>query len=120
RTLYSSEETNTLNRGYHESVDDRFTDPETRIGDMNTMGVDVQAVALAPPQYFYWLDEPTAAAVAELQNDSIAEVAGQRPERLRGIGTLPLAHPDVAVREAVRLHDDLGLHGVEIGTDVVG
>lgn len=120
RTLYSSEETNTLNRGYHESVDDRFTDPATRIRDMDTMGVDVQAIALAPPQYFYWLDESAAVAVAEAQNDSIAAVAGSEPERLRGIGTLPLAHPEAAVREAVRLHDELGLHGVEIGTDVVG
>ena len=120
RTLYSSEETNTLNRGYHESVDDRFTDQETRIRDMDVMGVDVQAVALAPPQYFYWLDAATGAAVAEMQNDSIAEVAGTAPQRLRGIGTLPLAHPEAAVKEAVRLHDELGLHGVEIGTDVVG
>lgn len=120
RTLYSSEETNALNRGYHERVNDRFTDAATRIRDMDTMGVAVQAVALAPPQYFYWLDAAAAVAVAESQNDSIAGVAGQEPERLRGIGTLPLAHPEMAVREAVRLHDELGLHGVEIGTDVVG
>lgn len=120
RTLYSSEETNALNRGYHQAVDDRFTDPETRIRDMDVMGVDVQAVALAPPQYFYWLDEATAAAVAEMQNDSIAAVAAGSPQRLRGIGTLPMAHPEVAVKEAVRLHDELGLHGIEIGTDVVG
>ncbi|MGD2101131.1 MAG: amidohydrolase family protein [Acidimicrobiia bacterium] len=120
RTLYSSEETNALNRAYHASVHDRFTDPETRIRDMDAMGVDVQAVALAPPEYFYWLDERTALAVARLQNDGIATIAQSRPDRFRAIGTLPLAHPRTAVAEAERLHDELDIHGVEIGTDVVG
>jgi len=36
RSLYSSDETNALNRAYHESVDDRFTDPEARVRDMDT------------------------------------------------------------------------------------
>lgn len=120
RTLYSSEETNALNQGYHKSVDHLFTDPEARIRDMDTMGVDVHAFALAPPQYFYWLDARTAVTVTQMQNDAIAAVAAQVPERFRGIGTLPLAHPDAAVKEAVRLHDELGMKGIEIGTDVVG
>lgn len=120
RSLYSSEETNALNRAYHESVDDRFTDPQTRIRDMEKMGVDVQVIALAPPEYFYWLDEPTAIEVARTQNDRIADVAREWPHRFRGLGTLPLAHPKAAVAEAQRLHGELGLRGIEIGTDVVG
>lgn len=120
RSLYSSEETNALNRAYHDSVDDRFTDADTRIRDMDTMGIDVQTIALAPPQYFYWLDERTALRVSQMQNDRIAAIAQERPDRFRGIGTLPLAHPKAAVAEAKRLHGDLGLRGVEIGTDVVG
>lgn len=120
RSLYSSEETNALNRAYHQSVDDRFTDPDTRIRDMDTMGVDVQAIALAPPQYFYWLDARPALRVAQTQNDRIAAIAHERPDRFRGIGTLPLAHPNSAVAEAERLRGELGMRGVEIGTDVVG
>lgn len=120
RTLYSSEETNALNQGYHKSVDHLFADQDARLQDMDTMGVDVHAVALAPPQYFYWLDAGVAVEVARMQNDAIAEYARKTPERFRGIGTLPLAHPEAAVKEAVRLHDELGLKGIEIGTDVVG
>jgi aminocarboxymuconate-semialdehyde decarboxylase len=120
RTLHSSEETNALNRAYHTSVDDRFTDPGRRIRDMDTMGVDVQAIALAPPQYFYWLDAEVAPRVATAQNDEIAAIAENSPGRFRGIGTLPLAHPEAAVIEAERLHGELGLRGIEIGTDVVG
>jgi aminocarboxymuconate-semialdehyde decarboxylase len=120
RSLYSSKETKALNRAYHQSVDDRFTDPDARIRDMDTMGVDVQAIALAPPQYFYWLDERTALRVAQMQNDRIAALSQTRPDRFRGIGTLPLAHAKSAVAEAERLRGDLGMRGVEIGTDVVG
>ncbi|HEX2152955.1 MAG TPA: amidohydrolase family protein [Acidimicrobiia bacterium] len=120
RSLYSSPETNSLNRAFHESVEDRFTDPQTRLRDMETMGVDVQALALAPPQYFYWLDEPTARGVARMQNDHIAAIVQEWPDRFRGIGTLPLAHPTTAVAEAERLHGELGMRGIEIGTDVVG
>lgn len=120
RSLHSSLETNALNRAYHQSVHDRFTDLDTRIQDMDTMGVDVQAIALAPPQYFYWLDEETAMRVAQIQNDGIAGMTAERPERFRGIGTLPLAHPRKAVGEAERLHGELGIRGIEIGTDVVG
>jgi aminocarboxymuconate-semialdehyde decarboxylase len=119
RSLYSSKETKALNRAYHQSVDDRFTDPDARIRDMDTMGVDVQAIALAPPQYFYWLDERTALRVAQMQNDRIAALSQTRPDRFRGIGTLPLAHAKSAVAEAERLRGDLGMRGVEIGTDVV-
>lgn len=120
RSLYSSEETNALNRAYHRSVDDRFTDPDTRLGDMDTMGVDIQAIALAPPEYFYWLEEQRALEVAQLQNDQIAAIARGQPDRFRGIGTLPLAHPEAAVAEAERLHGTLGMRGIEIGTDVGG
>ena len=120
RSLYSSDETNALNRAFHESVDDRFTDPERRLRDMETMGIDVQVLALAPPEYFYWLEEDIATAVARTQNDHIADVVRQWPDRFRGLGTLPLAHPKAAVAEAQRLHDDLGMRGIEIGTDVVG
>lgn len=120
RSLYSSEETNALNRAYHQSIDDRFTDPYTRMRDMAKMGVDVQAIALAPPEYFYWLDDQTALKVAQMQNDQIAAIAQEWPDRFRGIGTLPLAHPKAAIAEAQRLHRELGMRGVEIGTDVIG
>lgn len=120
RSLYSSKETNALNHAYHQSIADRFTDPHTRIRDMDTMGVGVQAIALAPPEYFYWLDQETAPRVAQMQNDHIAAIAQESPERFRGIGTIPLAHPQAAVAEAERLHGELGMRGIEIGTDVVG
>ncbi len=97
----------------------KYTDPEIRIADMDSMGIDVQLVALTPFHYFYWADAALAADVAAMQNESIAATASHDPDRLVGVGTLPLAHPDAAVAEVSRVID-LGFPAVEIGADVNG
>jgi aminocarboxymuconate-semialdehyde decarboxylase len=40
--------------------------------------------------------------------------------RLYGLGTLPLQHPDLAVRELERAVTELGLKGVSVSTNVDG
>lgn len=119
RLLYSSEESKALNRAFHASVDDKFTDPETRLADMDAMGIDVQMVALAPPQYFYSLPEAVAVEVATVQNDRIAEVVAGHPDRFGAVGTLPMSHPVSAVAEARRVHA-LGFRAVEVGAEAAG
>lgn len=119
RAVFSSEETTRLNQAFHASVDDKFTDPETRLADMDAMGIDVQMVALAPPQFFYALPHDVSVEVATLQNDRIAQLVADNPQRFAPVGTLPLRHPAAAVREAHRIHA-LGFRAVEIGADVAG
>lgn len=120
RSLYSTEQTNALNRAYHDCVHHRFTEPTARLEDMERMGVDTQAVALAPPQYFYWLEKAEAVRISSMQNDAIAEIARANPTKFWGVGTLPMNHPAEAVKEAYRLKNELGIRAIEIGTDVVG
>lgn len=120
RTFYSPTETVELNREYHQLARGKYTDPATRLADMDALGIDVQMVAISPSQYYYWADETLAASVASLQNDRIAEVVATDAARFAGVGTLPLAHPDAAVREARRLADDLGFTAVQIGSEAAG
>lgn len=120
RSLYSTDQTNALNRAYHDCVHDRFTEPAARLEDMEIMGVDAQAIALAPPQYFYWLNRAEATRISSMQNDAIAEIAAANPQQFWGVGTLPMAHPAEAVKEAYRLRNELDIRAIEIGTDVVG
>ncbi len=120
RTFFSSPETKSLNQKYHHEVHGKFTDPEVRIADMDALGIDVQLVAMAPFQYFYWADESLSPRVARLQNDRIAEVVASHPGRFVGLGTLPMAHPEAAVLEARRVAGQLGFPGIEIGADVNG
>jgi aminocarboxymuconate-semialdehyde decarboxylase len=119
RTLFSSPVTNDLNRDFYALAADKYTDPATRLADMDSMGVDVQLVALTPFHYFYWADADLASRVATLQNERIAEMSSYRPERLIGVGTLPMAHPGAAVSEARRVAK-LGFPAVELGADVNG
>lgn len=120
RTFFSAEESKGHNLKFYEAAHDKFTDPETRLADMDAAGIDVQAVALAPSQYFYWLDAGPARSVAAMQNDRIAAVVAHRPTRFVGVGTLPMAHPEASVREVGRLYGELGFRAVEIGADVAG
>jgi len=119
RTFFSSATTMDLNNEFYGLAHDKYTDPETRLADMEAMGVDVQLVSLTPFHYFYWADAELAARVASLQNEHIAEVAAFRPDRFVGVGTLPLAHPELAIAEMKRVVA-LGFPAVEIGADVNG
>lgn len=119
RTFYSSPVTKELNAEFYELALDKYTDPDSRIADMDAMGIDAQLVALTPFHYFYWADVELAPKVAALQNHRIAEVVAHAPTRFVGVGTLPLAHPDEAVQEARRVAE-LGFPAVEIGADVNG
>lgn len=120
RTFFSADESKSFNLAYYEAVDGKYTDPRVRLADMDAAGIDVQVVALAPSQYFYWLDAEMAARVAAVQNDRIAEVVAHSPSRFVGLGSLPMAYPDRAVQELARIDRELGFRGVEIGADVGG
>lgn len=79
--------------------------PETRIWDMDEMGVDVQIIyptyggqILGKP----FKDPELLAAVCRAYNDWSAEFCGAFPERLRWAAMLPIQAPDLAVEEARR------------------
>ena len=52
--------------------------------------------------------------------DRIAELCAHDPDRLVGIGTLPWAHPELAVETAARIEQDHGFPGVYMGADING
>lgn len=119
RTFFSSPTTKEINTEFYRLASAKYTDPVTRLADMDSMGVDRQLVALTPFHYFYWADRGLAAEVATMQNDRIAATVAHAPDRFVGVGTLPMAHPDLAAEEVARVADR-GFRAVEIGADVNG
>jgi aminocarboxymuconate-semialdehyde decarboxylase len=119
RSFFSSSMTKELNNEFYQLARAKFSDPETRLADMDAMGVDIQLVSLTPLQYFYWADPDLSPRVASMQNERIAEMVAFNQSRFVGVGTLPLAHPQAAVTEARRVVG-LGFAAVEIGADVNG
>jgi aminocarboxymuconate-semialdehyde decarboxylase len=97
-----------------------LSDVEVRIQDMDRMGVDVQVVSPAPFQYYYFAPAKLGAELARGVNEGIAKLVAQHPDRLVGMGTVPLQDATLAVRELEHAVKKLGLKGIEIGTNVAG
>src|SRR5437660_6275820 len=93
---------------------------ETRLEDMDRMGIDIQAVSPAPNQCYYWTDPELGVELARMVNDRLAEIVASSPTRFVALGTVPLQHVDLAVAELVRCVKTLGLRGVEINPSVNG
>ncbi|WP_329576237.1 MULTISPECIES: amidohydrolase family protein [unclassified Streptomyces] len=97
----------------------RLTDPTVRLAAMDAQGVDVQLVSPSPSHYHYWADEETAEKVYRLANEATAAHCSAAPDRLRGLGLVPLQHPGQAVR-ALDHALAQGLSGVEISSHAPG
>lgn len=91
-----------------------------RLADMDAMGVDVQAVAVAVYQYYYWADAELGAKVSRLANEEVVEATARYGDRFVPLGTVPLQDTEAAVRELRYLARELGMRGIEIGTHVEG
>jgi aminocarboxymuconate-semialdehyde decarboxylase len=91
-----------------------------RLADMDRQGVDVQAISPNPGQYYYEAPPELGRDLARTINDGIAEAAAGAPDRLVGLGTVPLQDTNMAIAEMHRCVSDCGLRGIEIGTRVMG
>jgi aminocarboxymuconate-semialdehyde decarboxylase len=95
-------------------------DPSARLERMDAHGVEVQAVLPAPFTFLYGADPGLAAEFAAEQNEAMASFCSACPSRLIGFASVPLQDPGHAVAELRRAILELGLRGVEIGTNAVG
>jgi len=116
---FSNEETRAVNRKQEETIRVQLTSIDARLKDMDKAGIDIQAISPSP-QYYYWAEPELGREAARLVNNRIAQIVAERPDRFVGLGTVPLQAPELAVAELERIVNELGLRGVEIGTNVAG
>jgi aminocarboxymuconate-semialdehyde decarboxylase len=93
--------------------------PEVRLRDMDRMGVDIQAISVMPPQYFYWTEPSLGARLASMQNENLARIVAGHPDRFVGLGTVPLQDVEASLAELDRIVG-YGFTGIEICTSVNG
>jgi aminocarboxymuconate-semialdehyde decarboxylase len=117
---FSSAETDVVNRALFARIGPKLTSLEVRIRDMDAAGIDVQAISPLPGQAIYAVPPDVAREASRLTNDGIATAVAQRPDRLVGMGVVPLQVPELAVHELRRCIDELGLRGIEISSHVNG
>lgn len=94
--------------------------PEKRIEDMDKEGVDIQVLSPIPVTLSYWSDSDAGLEISQLQNDFIASISKKYPNRFIGMGTVPLQDAELAITEMERAVRELGLKGVQIGSNVNG
>jgi len=95
-------------------------DGQTRLKECDANGVQVQVLSTVPVMFSYWAKPEHGLDLSKLLNDHLASVVAENPKRFVGLGTLPLQAPDLAVKELERCIKQLGLAGVQIGSNVNG
>lgn len=117
---YSGPASEAYNRSHFAEIVPKLTLPKQRLRDMDKMGIDIQAISVAPPQYFYWTEPDVGVKLATMQNDNLARIVASHPDRFVGLGTVPLQDVPASLDELNRIVDDLGFHGIEICSNVNG
>lgn len=120
RAALYAEETRILGRRQDAERHGHLTDLDTRLAEMDAMGVDMQVVSPAPGQCYHRLPPDIAVAAARRVNDGVAAFIARRPDRLAGMGTVPMQSGEAAAEELERCVRVLGLKGVEILTNIAG
>src|SRR5688572_3364331 len=98
-----------------------MVDLDERFRMMDLFGDYRQVLSLAAPPIEALGSPGQTAELARLANDTMAEVVGRHPDRFPGfVASLPMNHPEAAVREINRAVGDLGASGIQIFTNVNG
>jgi aminocarboxymuconate-semialdehyde decarboxylase len=95
-------------------------DIERRFKDMDAAEVDVHVLSAAPQTWLYGQEAAVGVTACAIQNDEIARLVKEHPERFSGIATLPMQAPEKAAEELRRAMRKLGLHGAMIGSNIGG
>lgn len=101
-------------------VEENCFDAGVRIEEMNATDVDRQVLSTIPVLFNYWANAADGHETSRFLNDHIAETAASDPSRFIGLGTVPMQDTALAIKEMERCVKNLGLPGVEIGTNVNG
>lgn len=83
-------------------------------------GVDHVVLTPWSSLFGYELELDKALRINQLQNDALAQIQRNHPERVTSLGMIPMQEIDAALAELERVITQLGLKGIEIGSNVNG
>ncbi len=97
-----------------------ISDLERILAEQTIAQVDVVALSPWSSLFNYALDAEECLRACRLQNESIARRAREHAGHLVGLGSVPLQDANLAAEEAEHIVRDLGLRGIEIGSNING
>jgi aminocarboxymuconate-semialdehyde decarboxylase len=92
---------------------------EKRMEDMDRIGTDIQVLTLTSPSV-YFSTRKRNLYLAQMSNDFFADLCRKYPRRFVAFGTVPLCHPEDAIKELHRMVKELGMKGVVLGSNING
>lgn len=98
---------------------DAFYTAERRLEEMDAAGVDAEVVSPMPPLLDFSLPGREGLTLARRVNEFIAEMTRDHPERMLGMGMVPMQAPELAIAELGAIRDQ-GLVAIEITSNVRG
>lgn len=99
---------------YYEPID-----VEQIVENMDSLGISVMAINVAPFQMGYDLDPGIGSRVARIGNEALARACAAYPDRFVGMGTLPMQDVESAIAELEWVMET-GMAGVQLGSNVNG
>ncbi|MDP1534874.1 MAG: amidohydrolase family protein [Rubrivivax sp.] len=104
----------------YRTVDERSWSTARRLADLPAMGLQHQVLSPMPELLSYWLEPADAQPLLRHLNETIAAMVAESAGAFYGLGAVPLQDIDLAITELRHAVQTLGLHGVEIGSNVNG
>jgi len=101
-------------------VEENCFQDAVRLKEMNETGVTIQVLSTIPVLFNYWAKAADGYETSRFFNDHIAETVAKNPNRFIGIGTVPLQDTELAIQEMERCVKELGMPGLQIGSNVNG
>jgi aminocarboxymuconate-semialdehyde decarboxylase len=95
-------------------------DPALRLTDMDRQRVDLQIIAIPPPNFYYHIPAGVGTDFARIQNDALIALSEAQPDRFHMFGTLPLQDIDSSLKEVEHIAAHPRARGVQIGSNVDG
>lgn len=97
-----------------------FVDMQTILAEQDKADIDKLVLTPWSSLFRYDADLEASLKANQIQNDALAAIAQTNPDHIVSLGTVPLQDSDAAVAELKRCMQELGLAGVEVGTNVNG
>ena len=97
----------------------RMTEPDLRFAAMDEMGVDIQVISPnILHQCSYALEPRESLRLERLNNEHAAGLVARNPDRLVGIGSVPLQDVELAVKEMEYAVGELKLKGIIVASRI--
>jgi aminocarboxymuconate-semialdehyde decarboxylase len=94
-------------------INERMIQPAARLADMDALGIDVQVISCVPFIMYPDVLPELGLAIAQVNNDALAEVGRRQSARFVPVASVPLQNPVSAAKELERA-SGLGMRAVQV------